>query len=124
VGNLLSLYPKIHRLRADSKEDGSLLNGERDFVCNTSGGLDAPAADIEGEALRIHAFLYGLLWFFSNGPACELQQCLCKALNGVETQSFKIRENGSDLKRGLTSRRVRKFQARSTAPSLHRHDRR
>ena len=61
VGNLLSLYPKIHRLRADSKEDGSLLNGERDFVCNSSGGICAPAAEIEGEAIRIHTFLYGLL---------------------------------------------------------------
>jgi len=85
VGNLLSLYPKIHRLRADSKEHGGLPNRERDFMCNSSGGLCAPAADIEGEALRIHAFLYGLLWFFSNGPACETKQRLGKRLNRIET---------------------------------------
>ena len=85
MGNLLSLYPKIHRLRADSKEDSGLPNRERGFMCNSSGGLCASAADIEGEALRIHAFLYGLLWFFSNGPACETKQRLGKRLNRIET---------------------------------------
>jgi hypothetical protein len=35
--------------------------------------LCAPAAEIEGEALRIHAFLYDLLWIFSNGRACEVK---------------------------------------------------
>jgi len=85
VGNLLSLYPKIHRLRADSKEDSGLPNRERDFMCNSSGGLCAPAADIEGEALRIHAFLYGLLWFFSNERAWEPKVARRMGLIRVET---------------------------------------
>jgi hypothetical protein len=85
VGNLLSLYPKIRRLSADSKEDRSLPNRQRDFICKSSGGLCALAADIEGEALRIDAFLYGLPWFFSNGPVCESEWCVGKGPNRVET---------------------------------------
>jgi hypothetical protein len=61
VGNLLSLNPKIHRLRADAKEDRCLPNSQRDFVSNGKGGLSAPAARFEGEALGIHTLLYGLL---------------------------------------------------------------
>jgi len=61
VGNLLSLNPKIHRLRADAKEDRCLPNSQWDFVSNGKGGLSAPAARFEGEALGIHTLLYGLL---------------------------------------------------------------
>jgi hypothetical protein len=97
VGNLLSLYPKIHRLRADSKEDCGLPNREWDFICNGSGGLCAPAADIEGEAFRIHVFLYGLLWFFSNEPACETKTRVC---NVLKLKLLIVRDYASDLRRG------------------------
>jgi hypothetical protein len=62
VGNLLSLYPKIHRLRADAKEDCCLPNSQWDFVSDGKGALSAPAARFEGEALGIHTHLYGLLF--------------------------------------------------------------
>jgi hypothetical protein len=70
MGNLLSLDPKIHRLGADAEEGRGLSNRQRDFIYNGKGGLCAPATKVEGEAIRIHVFLYGLFWFFSNGPQC------------------------------------------------------
>ena len=67
MGNLLSLNPKIHRLRADAKEGRGLPNSQRDFVRNGKGGLCAPRCSISrGRLSEFMTFLYGVFCFFSN----------------------------------------------------------
>src|SRR5437899_10552730 len=48
VGNLLSLNPKIHRLRADAKEDRCLPNSQWDFVSNGKADCPPPLLDLRG----------------------------------------------------------------------------
>src|SRR5215831_7494479 len=60
MGNLLSLYPKIHCLDADAKVHRSVANRQGEFLtnqhchCASALGLDS------GEVLLIHALLYGI----------------------------------------------------------------
>ena len=66
MGNLLSLYPKIHGLRADAEEDRCLSHGQRDLFGKREGEFPNRVGRIEGEAFDIHACLYELLCFYAN----------------------------------------------------------
>jgi hypothetical protein len=75
MGNLLSIYPKIHRLGADTEKDRRLPHAQRNLFGKREGDFPNGAAGMEGEALDIHTRLYELLCFFANeqenidGPA-------------------------------------------------------
>ena len=60
MGNLLSLYPKIHCLNADAQVRRGVPNGQREFFSSKR----CHRASVErvdcGEVLCIHAFLYGI----------------------------------------------------------------
>jgi hypothetical protein len=60
MGNLLSLYPKIHCLDADTQIYSGVANCQREFLtskdCYGAGML---GVDL-GEVLWIHASLYGI----------------------------------------------------------------
>ena len=66
MGNLLSLYTKIHRLWANTKEGRCLPNSQRNFVSNGKGDLFAPTLlELRGRG-SWHSLLYGLFWFCAN----------------------------------------------------------
>jgi hypothetical protein len=58
MGNLLSLYPKIHCLDADTQVHGGVANREWKFCGEERQSQAASARGIEmGEVLWIHAYL-------------------------------------------------------------------
>jgi hypothetical protein len=66
MGDLLSLYPKIHRLRAYTEKDRCLLHGQRNLFGKREGDFSNRASEMVGKALDIHTRLYGLLCLYAN----------------------------------------------------------
>jgi hypothetical protein len=66
MGNLLSLYPKIHRLGAYTQKDRCLPHGQRNLFGKREGDFPNRAAGMSGEAFDIHTRLYELLCFLAN----------------------------------------------------------
>jgi hypothetical protein len=58
MGNLLSLYPKIHGLDADTQVHGSLAHRQRDFLEEQSESSRSCVNELVlGEVLWTHAYL-------------------------------------------------------------------
>jgi hypothetical protein len=60
MGNLLSLYPKIHCLDADAQVYRGVANGQGEFLASKNGHGTSVVGVVFGEVLWIHASLYGI----------------------------------------------------------------
>ena len=115
MGNLLSLYPKIHRLRANTKEERCLPDGQRHLVGNDKSDLSTDGAGIEAW----HS--YPLIWLVLILPkqtkcAFHWHTTVLGAEPKRSTQPRNLGDHDGTVNVSSTRKDVDEFQLAATRP--------